>query len=267
MSKQYNKNSNIFITTRSQFKHQNKNVIIKKRGSYKTYTKYNVHAACNEIRNKTMSVKQASKYFNIPRTTLRNYIQLNNSSSISSITTTTDNTINEQKNNNELFVQIVSQIYYDGQINILIVIDTMNKYNSSISTSSITPLLLPPLSGPATIMTFEEEKAFCDWILTCSNLHIPTPKSICNQKASMILERRGSKFNTKTGLPSKEWWYGFYKRWPEVASRKPQPLSRGKALLTQEHVDAFFTDLHLLSNTVASGVSNHSMYIDVTNKF
>jgi hypothetical protein len=106
-------------------------------------------------------------------------------------------------------------------------------------------------------MTYEEEKAFSDWIITCSNLHIPTPKSICNQKASMILERRNAKFKTKTGLPSKEWWYGFYKRWPEVAPRKPQPFSRGKALLTKEHVDAFFTDLHLLSNTVASGVSNH----------
>ena len=91
-------------------------------------------------------------------------------------------------------------------------------------------------SGPNTIMTYEEEKAFSDWIITCSNLNIPTPKSICDQKASMILERRDSKFKTKTGLPSKEWWYGFYKRWPAVAPRKPQPLSRGKALLTKEHV-------------------------------
>jgi hypothetical protein len=154
---------------------------------------------------------------------------------------------------------VLCNVNTNGDVNLIVHIndsDYSTKDDALIScTASSIILPLPTSSGPSTIMTYEEEKAFCDWIITCSNLHIPTPKSICNQKASMILERRNAKFNTKAGLPSKEWWYGFYKRWPQIASRKPQPFSRGKALLTKEHVDAFFTDLHALSNTVAIEVN------------
>lgn len=70
----------------------------------------------------------------------------------------------------------------------------------------------------------------------------------------MILERRGAKFNTASGLPSREWWDGFYRRWPAVGSRKPQPITKGKALLTKEQVDAFFNDLRTLNSTIPAQV-------------
>jgi hypothetical protein len=217
-----------------------------KRIPYKHYDEHNFQQAILSIQSHTMSVRKACQTFNVPRTSLRRCIQQCVSTSHLNNTQ-----FQVERCDNQYLVHTTITIHANAQIEINVLCSSYENHMLPISTI----ILKSDHSGPHTIMTYEEEKAFSDWIITCSNLHIPTPKSICNQKASMILERREAKFNTKTGLPSKEWWYGFYKRWPAVAPRKPQSLSRGKALLTKEHVDAFFTDLHSLSNTVATEVS------------
>jgi hypothetical protein len=234
----------------------------KKVKQLKQYQQTKLQLAIAAIDSKHISKRQASKQFDVPLTSLRRYISQKNQYShydqninINDVSLLNFEETESTDNHNLFPIVILSwSINTYGKVNIEIV---YNEYNDDIKIISLLPITLTQTSGPPTIMTYEEEKAFCNWIITCSTLHIPTPKSICNQKASMILERRGSKFNTKTGLPSKKWWYGFYKRWPQVASRKPQPLSKGKALLTKEHVDAFFTDLHSLSNTVATEVSTY----------
>ncbi len=224
------------------------------RTSYKQYDETNFQAII-AVRSKTMSIRKAANIFQVPCSSLHLCIQ-------QQCTFTHSNS--NSNNNSQLKNQLVTNdSNYLHCIHTILTIDANAEIEVKLVYSSYTKNVAPQStiilksdhSGPSTIMTYEEEKAFCNWIITCSELHIPTPKSICNQKASMILERRGSKFKTKTGLPSKEWWYGFYKRWPQVAPRKPQPLSKGKALLTKEHVDAFFTDLHSLSNTVATEVN------------
>jgi hypothetical protein len=106
-------------------------------------------------------------------------------------------------------------------------------------------------------MTHEEEDAFAAWLIRCSDLHLPVPKSIANEKARAIVERRGAKFGTESGGPGRHWWEGFYRRWPAVGPRKPQPISRGKALLTQEHVAAFYEDLQTLQKTIPAQVRTH----------
>jgi hypothetical protein len=122
----------------------------------------------------------------------------------------------------------------------------INIKNHAIITSSALPVAAPCSSGPSPIMYYDEESAFADWLVTCSNLNLPVSKTIANNKARQILERRGAHFTTKSGLPSKKWWYGFTKRFPAVAIRKKQSINRARALLTQSSVDAFFTDLHTL---------------------
>ena len=51
-----------------------------------------------------------------------------------------------------------------------------------------------------------------------------------SEKAPMILERRGAKFGTASGLPSREWWDGFYAACSALASRSPQ---QGQSLAHQ----------------------------------
>jgi len=104
------------------------------------------------------------------------------------------------------------------------------------------PLVSPPSAGrPIQKMVYEEEKAFADWLIQCSDANLPQSRAQANQKAVMILERTGEspprRFNTKTGLPSDEWWTGFYHRWPEVKTRRTQAINRGKATLLPEDLE------------------------------
>lgn len=117
------------------------------------------------------------------------------------------------------------------------------------------PFSLPPTSGPTTIMTADEEAAFAEWLVVCSDMHLPIPKRMADQKALMILQLRGAQFNTITTLPGKDWWHGFYKRHPEVSTRKSQPISRQRALLSPFSVNAFYNDLRRCCEDVLSKVS------------
>jgi hypothetical protein len=257
-SKRNNTNSNHpTITTTSNGNENLTTKITKKRGSYNQYELQNMHRAVACGMKHSMSELEASKHFHIPRSTLQRYlhrIQLPILSTTTLPSVTSDLIVIDQP-----VVSVYASVNNHGKV-----VVTINVNDTAITDTAVNVILpVSATSGSSTIMTYEEEKAFSDWIITCSDLNIPTPKSICEQKASMILERRDSKFKTKTGLPSKEWWYGFYKRWPAVAPRKPQPLSKGKALLTKEHVEAFFTDLHSLSNTVVTAVSYHENKIHV----
>jgi hypothetical protein len=222
---------------------------------YKKYDETNLQQAIIAVQCNNMHIRKAAKIFHVPCSSLHSRLQkqcaVNFTDSNLNFNQTQQNTCTQ---NFQYSIRTILTIDIYARIEVDIIYSSC--VNDSINDKPISTIILKSApSGPATIMTYEEECAFSEWIITCSNLHIPTPKSICSQKASMILERRGAKFNTKTGLPSREWWYGFHKRWPQIAPRKPQSLTRKKAALTKEYVDAFFTDLHSLSNVVATEVS------------
>ena len=122
------------------------------------------------------------------------------------------------------------------------------------------PFSLPPTSGPSTIVTADEEAAFAEWLILCSDMHLHIPKRMADQKALMILQLRGAQFNSITSLPGKDWWQGFYKRHPEVGIRKSQPISRQRALLSPFSVEAFYYDLRKQVKDIQPKVSKSQTY-------
>jgi len=85
-------------------------------------------------------------------------------------------------------------------------------------------------AGAPTLLTTTEERSLVALLLTRQALNAPMTKRSAGLVAGAILRRRQRKFGTESGLPSKEWWESFLKRWPQLASRKPSRLS-SEALL------------------------------------
>ena len=115
----------------------------------------------------------------------------------------------------------------------------------------------PSASGPPTVLTYEEEKAFAKWIIDCSNCYMSPTIALANQKARQIIERRGSQFRGKSKMPSRSWWRSFLGRHPEVKDRRPTPINRARADLKRESVESYFDSLEatIRKHNILPGVS------------
>jgi hypothetical protein len=236
-----------------------------KRGPYgKKYSKAELLKAVCAVQHGQLSQHAAAVAFHVPRASLQDYLRRHSAlpsektedvaaagvaSLLSLSASSSPATIISPPSSLPPLVSVLCVIDPHGCVAVSVEAARESRVGENISVhSNIQPFLLAPHSGPPTLLTHEEESAFAHWLIRCSDLHLPVPKCIANEKARAILERRGAKFSTETGVPGRHWWDGFYRRWPAVAPRKPQPITKGKALLTKEHVDAFFNDLQTLSS-------------------
>jgi hypothetical protein len=239
-----------------------------KRGPYgKQYSKPELLLAVSAVQKHQMSQRAASNAFHVPLTSLQNYLHRHSAVQEEEVASAPPSHVQLPSCPSlpalPLLVRVVTSIDPHGRLSISFEAEHQSRVGTQISIDSSMPLLLAPPPGPSPLMTHEEEKAFAQWLICCSDLHLPTPKCIASEKARMILERRGAQFSTASRLPSREWWDGFYRRWPAVGPRKPQPITKGKALLTKEHVDAFFRDLQTLSSSIPPQVSKGATWVRV----
>ena len=111
---------------------------------------------------------------------------------------------------------------------------TLARYVSGAST-------LGKTSGPATVLTAEEEAELVKWALKMG--YGQTRQQIC-EKVRRIMQSTGRKNPFKDDTPGKDWWYGFLQRHPEVSMRMPhaQALQMCRAsACTPEALDRWFT--------------------------
>jgi len=219
----------------------------KNRGPYHRYDEASLSLAVNTVLEKKLTERAAAKAFKVPRATLQRCV--NRTSGMTNNTCTPTSTPSSPPNDFCTRVSCIVNPLGVVQLNISVDLSTksrMQHKKSIINLHTQLPVASSASPGATPIMQYEEEKAFADYLVACSDRNLPVSKTLANNKARQILERRGAKFTTKSGLPSKEWWYGFIKRFPQVGIRKKQDIHRGRAVLTQESVDAFFTDLHTL---------------------
>ena len=87
---------------------------------------------------------------------------------------------------------------------------TLARYVSGASTLSKT-------SGPATVLTAEEEAELVKWALKMADIgYGQTRQQIC-EKVRHIMQSTGRKNPFKDDTPGKDWWYGILQRHPEVS--------------------------------------------------
>jgi hypothetical protein len=216
-----------------------------------------MHRAIAAVASGQLSLRAASKAFNVPFTSLHNHLQhqaprLDESMHVAAADEPMPDAAPDP------LVCVLLAVDERGSVQVRVEPAERSRVHGAGLISCSVPMLLPPVSGPETLMTVEEEQAFAEWLLRCSDMHLPIPKSLANQKAKAILERRDASFGTESGVPGRHWWEGFYRRWPAVGPRKPQPIAHGRAMLTKEHVDAFFADLQVLSVTIPPQVRMHA---------
>lgn len=101
----------------------------------------------------------------------------------------------------------------------------------------------PRQMGPDTVLSGAEEQTLVDWLLNLAKCGFPQkPTDLLNTVQKIILEEN-RKTPFKDGLPGKTWYYGFLKRHPELSLRTPEGLSKGRAIVTEESVRKWFSDL------------------------
>ena len=96
--------------------------------------------------------------------------------------------------------------------------------------------------GPATILTPDEENVLCEWVIELSRRAMPVRKNFLLDSIQRILKEDARPTPFVNSRPGKGWFRAFLRRHPEVAERYAEPISRGRAKLTENAVRGWFED-------------------------
>lgn len=99
-------------------------------------------------------------------------------------------------------------------------------------------------SGRPTTFSELEERVVVRACIALGTFGYPATRELVGRVLKHYLEDVGSFSCFPSGEPSKKWWSGFFKRWPELTERKPQHLTIQRAkCCTPEIIEGFFTTL------------------------
>ena len=102
-------------------------------------------------------------------------------------------------------------------------------------------------SGRPTVLTDLEleEKVVVRSCVTLGTFGYPPTRDLVGSVIQLYLVQEGRPNAFAASQPSKNWWTGFFKRWPELTERKPEHLTIQRAkCCTPEVVDGYFKKLH-----------------------
>ena len=99
--------------------------------------------------------------------------------------------------------------------------------------------------GPPTVLTASEESRLVEYCLGMVKIGYGKTKEEITSIVQRIIQEEGRETQFREGRPGKKWWGGFLRRHPEVSFRKPEALGKERAVLTEEKVDRWFSDLEV----------------------
>lgn len=247
MTKRVKKNTNIFQPR----VHLNKQKLPKKHRNFRVYSQLNLNLAVNSFLIDKISLRTAAKRYNIPRQTLSRYVkrvqssQTNNNILHNPIPPTTNST----------FINVYTIVTSKSEVIISL---NINKSDEESKIQTNYAIAAAERTGKSTVLHYEEEKLLSEFLLRCQQQYTPMNRLIAGSKAAAILKLRGSKFKTVSGLPSDNWWNGFYSRWPALKEGRSVEISRARAELSEQAVNNFFDDLSYIiaADNIEPTVSN-----------
>ena len=98
--------------------------------------------------------------------------------------------------------------------------------------------------GAPTELTKAEERVLVDYINLMSSIGYPLTKDQLLWEVKRILDFDGRKTKFTDNLPGKHWYRAFLKRHDDITRRVPQGISTGRAAITQEMVEGWFSTTH-----------------------
>lgn len=106
----------------------------------------------------------------------------------------------------------------------------------------------PRRMGPATVLTYEEERKLEEWLTHLAKTGFPQKKmDLINTVHKIVLaENRETPF--KDGRPGDKWYAAFLRRHPNLALREPEGLTKSRAIITEEYIKKWFRDLQSYLN-------------------
>ena len=84
-------------------------------------------------------------------------------------------------------------------------------------------------SGAPTILTPSEEKEIVTACQVMQDLAFPLTKEFMSVVIRDYLRDAGRGDRFTDGIPGRDWWYGFFRRHPELVQRKPEHLQKCRA--------------------------------------
>ena len=98
-------------------------------------------------------------------------------------------------------------------------------------------------SGPATILTREEEQQLVDYILLMGNKGFPFTKHMLLDSVALLIKKLKKQTTFTGGRPGRHWFESFLKRYPQLKMRTPQNLSKRRGDVTEEQLRGWFEEV------------------------
>lgn len=95
--------------------------------------------------------------------------------------------------------------------------------------------------GPATVLTYEEERVLVKWIGFMAEKHFPvTKEQLLDSVQKIISEKNLDSCPFTNNRPGKKWYSSFLKRHPDLSERTAQNLSKARDEVTEEDILRWF---------------------------
>jgi hypothetical protein len=97
-------------------------------------------------------------------------------------------------------------------------------------------------SGPATVLTEQEEALLSEWLIELCRRGIPINKDSLIDTVETIVKEDGRDSPFTDGRPGIGWFHAFMKRHPELAEKNAESISRARGALTEACIRGWFHD-------------------------
>lgn len=98
-------------------------------------------------------------------------------------------------------------------------------------------------SGPATILSKDEENIIITWMKHLSARGFPVTKFLLVTSVASLIEKLKRPNPFKNGVPGRSWYEGFRRRHPEISSRIDQNLTHSRASVTEGELRNWFDEI------------------------
>lgn len=99
-------------------------------------------------------------------------------------------------------------------------------------------------SGVSTILTQEEERLLCKWIIDMAKMGFPVTKLQLLDSVTILVRQLDRPNSFTNGRPGRHWYEGFLNRNYEITQRMAQNLTATRALVTERSIRSWFKEIH-----------------------